>query len=45
MLPLAAAKRLGLSDRLVPVLDRLDNVRKVHHEEPYEKPVRINRER
>jgi len=43
VLPLAAAKRLGLGDRLVPVPDRLDNVSEVYHGEPHEKPIGINR--
>ena len=43
VLPLAAAKRLGLGDRLVPVPARLDP--EVYHEEPHGKPICINRER
>ena len=40
VLPLAAAKRLGLGDRLVPVPDQLEEVAKVYHEKRCEKPTK-----
>ena len=46
VLPLAAGKRLGLADRLVPVPYRLENVPEVYREKPsdkaQEKPTRIS---
>jgi hypothetical protein len=38
VLPLAAAKRLGLEDRLLPVPDGAESRREVYHGEPDEKP-------
>ena len=38
VLPLTAAKRLDLTDRLVPVPDRLEDVAEAYHGEPSEKP-------
>ena len=38
VLPLAAAKRLGLEDRLLPMPDRVDSGPEVYHRKPSEKP-------
>ena len=40
VLPLAAAKRLRLADRLVPVPDSVESGPEVYHQKPHEKPVR-----